>query len=268
MKRTLLLYLLFTAIFFSCKKEGCTDELAENFNPVAKKDDGSCLLSTNLGELTVNMTAKKGVIRSQESLLGNFTADALFRYALNNEETIDFAMINGGNLRFNSDTRPDGIYLAGDWSSSMVSEILPFGNNMMIVTVTGEELKSICERSVADLPDFGGQFLHFSSQVVIEIDTSMSGQTIDDINEPTTIVSNGSRIHSIKINGVEYDPIKNYKIIAPSYIAIGNDEFVALANISSSNRKDLGELMTASVEQYLINYSPLTPEIEGRIIFL
>lgn len=33
--------------FSSCKKEGCTDPLATNYNPAATKDDGSCELASN-----------------------------------------------------------------------------------------------------------------------------------------------------------------------------------------------------------------------------
>lgn len=42
---TLSLLLVITLI--SCKKEGCTDPLATNYNEKAKKDDGSCIFSTD-----------------------------------------------------------------------------------------------------------------------------------------------------------------------------------------------------------------------------
>ena len=43
MKRIILLpILIMTLLIGSCKKEGCTDSLAENYNEKAKKDDGSC----------------------------------------------------------------------------------------------------------------------------------------------------------------------------------------------------------------------------------
>lgn len=35
----------FTFSVTSCKKEGCTDDTAENYNPNARKDDGSCVYS-------------------------------------------------------------------------------------------------------------------------------------------------------------------------------------------------------------------------------
>ncbi|PCH92307.1 MAG: hypothetical protein COB85_08340 [Bacteroidetes bacterium] len=41
-KLALLLCLLFIVIVSSCKKEGCTDESAINYDIVANKDDGSC----------------------------------------------------------------------------------------------------------------------------------------------------------------------------------------------------------------------------------
>ena len=42
------IYFLFCAslIISSCKKEGCTDETANNYNSKAKKDDGSCTYDT------------------------------------------------------------------------------------------------------------------------------------------------------------------------------------------------------------------------------
>lgn len=45
MKKITLILLTFTMLinFSSCKKEGCTDSFATNYNADAKKDDGSCL---------------------------------------------------------------------------------------------------------------------------------------------------------------------------------------------------------------------------------
>lgn len=46
MKNIITIGLICTSILMSCKKEGCTDESATNFNSEAKKDDGSCTYST------------------------------------------------------------------------------------------------------------------------------------------------------------------------------------------------------------------------------
>lgn len=66
----------------SCKKEGCTDSEANNYNSEAKKDDGSCTYdepSTN-GVITVS---KSGLITSNET----WTADKV--YVLNQKVVVD-----------------------------------------------------------------------------------------------------------------------------------------------------------------------------------
>ncbi|WP_027418663.1 hypothetical protein [Crocinitomix catalasitica] len=82
-------------LFVGCKKPGCTDEAAENFKPVAKKDDGTCIYPpadkriTYLGDYvmvdslfagpdfvevrkyTLNVKIDEGVPESPEILLSN-----------------------------------------------------------------------------------------------------------------------------------------------------------------------------------------------------
>ena len=45
-------FIIFT--FLSCKKEGCTDSTAENFNPNANTDDGTCTYLPDLLRINVN----------------------------------------------------------------------------------------------------------------------------------------------------------------------------------------------------------------------
>jgi cytochrome c553 len=45
--KLLILFLTASLIFNSCRKEGCTDSSAVNYDNKAKKDDGSCILAAD-----------------------------------------------------------------------------------------------------------------------------------------------------------------------------------------------------------------------------
>ena len=64
MKRTGIFLLLscLTLTFVSCKKKGCIDEFAENYDTEAEKDDGSCTYLSDklLGTYTVNQNCYYG----------------------------------------------------------------------------------------------------------------------------------------------------------------------------------------------------------------
>ncbi len=56
MKKTFLLLTLSAITMTSCKKEGCTDETAINYNSKAKKNDGSCIYTSSNSDLVIPST--------------------------------------------------------------------------------------------------------------------------------------------------------------------------------------------------------------------
>jgi len=245
---TVSIYVLIVICFSACCKEEAEDPIA-------------------LGNITVDLDASKPTVRTKEALIGNMICDAVKSDAGRRGKVVDFSIMNGGGIRFNEQSRPSGIYPAGLFTSDMIEEMLPFGNASVVVKVTGKELKSIFERSVAQLPVAKGPFLQVSKELKIIIDTTKPPQIINDLVEPNIIVSNGSRIISIKINNVEYDSLATYTLVTSDFIAEGNDGYVTFKNISPDKKENLGDDQSGAVKEYIILNTPVTPIIEGRIIY-
>lgn len=247
-KCSIFFYFILALCFQSC----CKDTVEE---PVA------------LGEIKVDLDASKNELRSKETLIGNMVCEAIKADAERRGRVVSFSIMNGGGIRFNPESRPSGIFPAGLFTSEMIDEMLPFGNTNVVVKVTGKELKSIFERSVAQLPLAVGPFLQVSKELKIIIDTTKAAQVINELVEPHVIVINGNRIVSIKINNVEYDSLATYTLVTSDFIANGNDGYVTFRNISADKKENLGEDQSGAVKEYIILNTPLTPTIEGRIIY-
>lgn len=62
-----ILFFLSGIFFTGCKKEGCTDPNSQNYNPKAKKDDGSCIKSCQYNTFSLNrlgdIEADQGITR-------------------------------------------------------------------------------------------------------------------------------------------------------------------------------------------------------------
>lgn len=244
MKTILFLVLV---LFFSCRKRDTTPK------------------ETVLGSVSVDLDANLTVVRKKEALIGNFICDAIQKYITDKGKTIDGVFLNGGNIRFDAQNRPNGIYPAGNITDKIATEMLPFGDVSVIVKLTGKQIKSILERSVALYPQAKGPFLQFSKNIQITIDTLKNPQLLSA--DETQIVTQGNRITSVSFNGALLDSFKIYSIVFPIYIADGNDGYLTLKNTSSSNKETLEEDQVTAVKELLINQGVVTPVLENRIVF-
>ena len=124
--------------------------------------------------------ARKKTLRNGEAALGNFIADSLRWRA-----SADIALVNGGGIR------GDRIYPAGDVTERLLSELLPYGDRLYILKVTGKDLRWALEVSASALvgagdkydPDIrlhSGSFLHVSGLRVVY-----------DLAAPPTLMKDG-----------------------------------------------------------------------------
>lgn len=217
-----------------------------------------------VGYVSVDVSADKNLIRTQETLLGNMVTDALSYYMLSEGKKVDIAFVNSGGIRYTKENREDGVYKAGDYTEATVDEIFPFGNQIMKVIVTGKQLKQIMEHSVSSLPAAEGKFLQISKELRVEIDITKQPEVLSAGDNPV-IETEGERIISMKINNEDYSPSKTYTIAVSDYVGNGGDGFVVLGKINESYKTLVEKDIKLSLIKYISEYSPILPELDGRI---
>jgi 2',3'-cyclic-nucleotide 2'-phosphodiesterase (5'-nucleotidase family) len=188
------------------------DAITDALEVVIAAQDGEIFGRTN-----VFLNGTRNDVRTQETNLGNLTADANLYIAKQVDPTVVVSLKNGGGIRDNigfvtyppGSTAPDDLLklppaanpLAGkeegDISQLDVANSLRFNNSLALVTVSAEELKQILEHGVADtapgqtpgrFPQVGG--LSFS------FDATQQAQVVDPNGVVTTP---GERIRSLAI---------------------------------------------------------------------
>ncbi len=157
------------------------------------------------------------IVRKMETNAGDLVADSIYWYFNDYKEMdCDIAMMNAGGLRQDF---PDGILTYRDCKI-----MLPFGNVICMVKMTGKTIREMLDYSVRKLPD-ESSLLHVAG-MKYSIDTSVEPTAVEDENEvwvsgPT---SGEYRVHDIEIYNREtgeYEPIdleKEYTVGGINYI--------------------------------------------------
>ncbi|GHT69738.1 5'-nucleotidase [Bacteroidia bacterium] len=193
-------------------------------------------LKTTMTEETQKVigTANRTLTKSKpQSLLTNFTADAMLYYASGLWGTVDFAVMNIGGIR---NTLNQGEITIGD-----MYEIFPFNNRLVLLELPGKAVEEFFD-SVAKS---GGEGLSKNMEVIIE----------------------DKAVNSLKIGGKAVDENKIYRVAAIDYLAEGNDGMEALTKavkVTDSN-KLLRDVLIEYVKKQTAENKVIDSNLDNRI---
>ncbi len=121
------------------------------------------------------------------------------------------SLMNATGVRTDLKPRPDGTVTYGD-----VFALQPFGNNMVVTTLTGAQLKAVLEQ----------QFRIESGTAKVKslLVPSANFRFSYDLRRPE-----GQRIVSATLNGRAINPSARYRVTVSNFLASGGDGFSVLA---------------------------------------
>jgi uncharacterized repeat protein (TIGR01451 family) len=210
------------------------------------------LIQEVVGETTVDLPIiEEGlqICRLGECLMGNLVADAMLWMAneIEPEAGYQIAFQNGGGLR--------APIMAGEVTMGDILETLPFGNTIATFELQGTYVKAALENGASRYPSANGGFAQVAGL----------RYTIDPAQEV------GERIVSVEVwNGTVWealDPDAMYKVVTNDFMRRGGDNYTMFRDFAV-DPYDFGPLLDEALADYFMEFSPVTPEIEGRITIL
>ncbi|MCG7336475.1 5'-nucleotidase C-terminal domain-containing protein [Sporosarcina sp. ACRSM] len=184
-----------------------------------------------------------GGVRAGETNLGNIITDGMLAKAKEIDPATVIAFQNGGGIRTSI---PQGPITYGQAIS-----VLPFGNSLALVELSGAELKSVFEHSVKDYPAESGGFLHIAGMQLVFDGTAEAG----------------NRVVSMTIDGTEIEADKTYKVATNVFTAQGGDGYDMLKKAYEDGRvSEPGFVDWESFADHMKSIGSIKTGIEGRIL--
>ena len=163
------------------------------------------VLGTAETELTINNAEGVRRIRSGETNLGDFVADAYRSIC-----QADIALVNGGGIRASIS--------AGDVTRKSLMDVNPWDNAMCVIEASGQQILDALEHGARNLPEENGGFLQVSG-LTYDIDTWKESPVIIDEQGMFQSIDPAKerRITNVKVNGQALDPDKMYTVCGSVY---------------------------------------------------
>jgi 5'-nucleotidase len=182
-----------------------------------------------------------------ESALGDLVTDAMLEAARANGAHVDAALMNSGGIR--NDLVPTGGAAAGEAPAVTygdVFNVLPFGNVVIVKTLTGDAIARILDQQFQRTT----RFLQVSRGFTYAWDSTKPA---------------GSRVDrdSIRIDGKPLVMTQEYRIAMVDFLWNGGDDF-SIAATESSEPSAVGTDVDVFVS-YLSKHSPLAPGPQNRV---
>lgn len=174
-----------------------------------------------------------------ESPLLNWASDALFFPIRAQRPDVDFAIVNVGGLRCS--------WSAGDLTLRSVFELMPFDNEVVILTLPGTEV------------------LRLADQIAVQGGQGVSGLTLH-ISHLSSVNSHLSAAN-VLVQGKEVDPNRLYYVVTSDYLSGGADGMDALRNYTTRERTGIliRDLYIDYAKTLTANQQPIQAACDGRI---
>ena len=188
--------------------------------------------------------------RTEETNLGDLITDAML-WSLTEQNPGSITEVDPDNII--SLTNGGGIRAwihQGDISKKDINTVLPFGNTVAVVYVTGAELLEALEASTFSTPGAVGAFPQ-----VAGIDFTIFTDKAYDANTDKYPGSTYYGPHSIQrvvinsINGKPFDLNAKYAVITNNFVAAGGDTYYAFA--AASSQFDTGRPLDEVLMEYI-----------------
>ena len=204
---------------------------------------------TVFAKTEVALDGEKANVRTGETNLGDLIADAMLWQAGLLDEGVDAAVTNGGGIRAS--------IAAGDITKKDINTVLPFGNTLYVVKVTGAELLEALEASTYCTPEAIGGFpqvagIEFTVNTGAQFDTKelYPGSTY---GKPASI----NRVMIQTVGGEAFNPEETCTIVTNDFMGAGGDTYYAFKAASSGY--DSGVPLDEVVMDYI------TSELKGVV---
>lgn len=207
-------------------------------------------------EVTLNGAKAPNGNRDSETNNGDLITDAMVWKILQDKEslTVDadhvVAVTNGGGIR--KAINP------GDVTKKSINEVLPFGNTVVTIYITGAELLEALEASTYCTPDAIGGFpqvsgINYTISTAVAYDANAETYPASTYYGPKSI----NRVTINSINGKEFKADDTYAVITNDFCGGGGDTYYAFA--AATAKFDTGIPLDEVVMEYI------TAELKGVI---
>jgi 2',3'-cyclic-nucleotide 2'-phosphodiesterase (5'-nucleotidase family) len=229
-----------------------------------KEELGEAIAITPYDLLIDDPTAVDGrgmpirIVRIAETNLGDLCTDAI-RFTTGAE----VALSNGGAIRKSIP--------AGSISYMDVLDVYPFGNQISVIEVTGQQLLDALEWGARMVPTENGCFLQVSG-LSYEIHTYVESSCTSDEYGAFTGVSGEYRVRNVKVGDEPLDLKKTYTVACINYILFEHGDGYTMFDGCKVVKKDFmldNELMSSYLKDNLEGVVPeqyADPYGEGRIV--
>lgn len=197
----------------------------------------------------VQLNGEKAQVRTGETNLGDLITDAMLWQAGTLGEKVDAAISNGGGIRASLSV--------GGLTKKDINTVLPFGNTLYLVKLTGAQLLEALEASTCSLPESIGAFPQVSG---IEYTVNTGAKFSSTENYPGSTYGKPNAVNRVTIqsvSGVAFDPAETYTIVTNDFLGAGGDTYYTFK--SSPVGYDTG----VPLDEVLMDY--ITAQCKGTI---